>query len=186
MTVVLVVLDGFGIGDDPERNALMAAPMWNWHRLMDEFPHAQLGASGADVGLPDGQMGNSEVGHLNLGAGRVVMQDLVRINVAIENGSFFENPAFLDACAELGYPATDDHNAPDSTGAGPHPMGVVPPLDADGERGGGHPAGPRLHRQLHGRQARRLRGGRAHPEGPGGRDRHLHRAGDDAHRFKNR
>ena len=51
MTVVLVVLDGFGLSDDPERNALMAAPMWNWHRIIGEFPHAQLGAAGADVGL---------------------------------------------------------------------------------------------------------------------------------------
>ena len=100
MTVVLVVLDGFGIGDDPQRNALMAAPMWNWHRLLDEFPHARLGAAGADVGLPDGQMGNSEVGHLNLGAGFRVLQDLPRITRAIADGSFFENEVLGGACRE--------------------------------------------------------------------------------------
>ena len=100
MTVVLVVLDGFGIGDDPQRNALMAAPMWNWHRLLDEFPHARLGAAGADVGLPDGQMGNSEVGHLNLGAGFRVLQDLPRITQAIADGSFFENDVLGGACRE--------------------------------------------------------------------------------------
>jgi 2,3-bisphosphoglycerate-independent phosphoglycerate mutase len=100
MTVVLVVLDGFGINDDPERNALMAAPMWNWHRLVDEFPHAQLGASGTDVGLPDGQMGNSEVGHLNLGAGFRVLQDLPRITQAIADGTFHENAVLGGACRE--------------------------------------------------------------------------------------
>ncbi|HSI99343.1 MAG TPA: 2,3-bisphosphoglycerate-independent phosphoglycerate mutase [Patescibacteria group bacterium] len=100
MTVVLVVLDGFGLSDDPERNALMAAPMWNWHRIVGEFPHARLGAAGADVGLPDGQMGNSEVGHLNLGAGFRVLQDLPRITQAIADGTFFENEVLAGACRE--------------------------------------------------------------------------------------
>ena len=100
MTVVLVVLDGFGISDDPDRNALLAAPMWNWHRLLGEFPHARLGASGADVGLPDGQMGNSEVGHLNLGAGFRVLQDLPRISAAIADGTFFANEVLGGACRE--------------------------------------------------------------------------------------
>jgi 2,3-bisphosphoglycerate-independent phosphoglycerate mutase len=100
VTVVLVVLDGFGLSDDPARNALMAASMWNWHRVVDEFPHAQLGAAGADVGLPDGQMGNSEVGHLNLGAGFRVLQDLPRITQAIADGTFFDNAVLAGACRE--------------------------------------------------------------------------------------
>lgn len=100
MTVVLVVLDGFGLSDDPARNALMAASMWNWHRLVDEFPHARLGAAGSDVGLPEGQMGNSEVGHLNLGAGLRVLQDLPRITGSIADGSFFANEVLVGACHE--------------------------------------------------------------------------------------
>ncbi|HEX7171927.1 MAG TPA: 2,3-bisphosphoglycerate-independent phosphoglycerate mutase [Candidatus Limnocylindria bacterium] len=100
MTVVLVVLDGFGLNDDPARNALLAAPMWNWHRLLDEYPHAQLAASGEAVGLPPGQMGNSEVGHLNLGAGFRVLQDLPRITQAIADGSFFTNEILTGACRE--------------------------------------------------------------------------------------
>ncbi len=98
MTVLLVVLDGFGIGDDPERNALMAASMWNWHRLLAEWPNAQLAASGEAVGLPAGQMGNSEVGHLNLGAGFRVLQDLPRISAAVRDGSFFDNAVLRAAC----------------------------------------------------------------------------------------
>ena len=100
MTVVLVVLDGFGLNDDPARNALLAAPMWNWHRLLEEYPHAQLAASGDAVGLPPGQMGNSEVGHLNLGAGFRVLQDLPRITQAIADGSFFANEILAGACRE--------------------------------------------------------------------------------------
>lgn len=98
MTVVLVVLDGFGIGDDPARNALMAAAMWNWNRALGEFPHCRLEASGEAVGLPAGQMGNSEVGHLTIGAGARVLQDLPRINAAIADGSFFGNDALLATC----------------------------------------------------------------------------------------
>ena len=98
MTVVLVVLDGFGLNEDPGRNALLAASMWNWNRLLAEWPHARLAASGEAVGLPQGQMGNSEVGHLNLGAGFRVLQDLPRINAAIADGSFFGNEALLEAC----------------------------------------------------------------------------------------
>ncbi len=100
MSVVLVVLDGFGLSDDPDRNALMAASMWNWKRLLEEYPHAQLAAAGADVGLPDGQMGNSEVGHLNLGAGFRVLQDLPRITAAIADESFFDNEVLGGACRE--------------------------------------------------------------------------------------
>lgn len=89
--VVLVVLDGFGIGHDPQRNALMAAKMPAWHELLATWPSCQLEASGAAVGLPDGQMGNSEVGHLNLGAGFRVLQDLPRITRAIADGTFATN-----------------------------------------------------------------------------------------------
>jgi 2,3-bisphosphoglycerate-independent phosphoglycerate mutase len=89
--VVLCVLDGFGIGDDPRRNALIAARMPAWQALTGEWPTCRLEASGEAVGLPAGQMGNSEVGHLNLGAGFPVVQDLPRINRAIADGSFFDN-----------------------------------------------------------------------------------------------
>lgn len=98
MTLVLLVLDGFGIGDDPARNALMTARMPVWDRLVREEASAQLEASGEAVGLPAGQMGNSEVGHLNIGAGFRVLQDLPRINHAIEDGSFGRNPALRRAC----------------------------------------------------------------------------------------
>jgi len=96
--IVLVVLDGFGVGQDPEVDAITAANMPTWRSLLVRWPHAVLGASGEDVGLPPGQMGNSEVGHLNLGAGRPVLQDLPRIDAAIADGSFFERPALLAAC----------------------------------------------------------------------------------------
>jgi 2,3-bisphosphoglycerate-independent phosphoglycerate mutase len=96
--IVLVVLDGFGIGRDPATDAIAAAPMPHWRALLGRWPHAVLRASEDAVGLPKGQMGNSEVGHLNLGAGRPVLQDLPRIDAAIEDGSFFARPAFLDAC----------------------------------------------------------------------------------------
>ena len=92
-TVVLVVLDGFGHNDDPARNALLAADMPVWRGLMAEWPTCMLQASGEAVGLPAGQMGNSEVGHLNLGAGFRVLQDLPRISSAISDGTFFENAA---------------------------------------------------------------------------------------------
>nr|MBA4170228.1 2,3-bisphosphoglycerate-independent phosphoglycerate mutase [Chloroflexota bacterium] len=95
MTIVLVVLDGFGIGDDPERSALASASLWNWNRMLAEWPHCRLEASGEAVGLPPGQMGNSEVGHLNLGAGFRVLQDLPRISAAIADGLFFSNDVLL-------------------------------------------------------------------------------------------
>ena len=98
MTLTLVILDGFGIGTDPARNALLVARMPVWERLTHEWPTAQLEASGVAVGLPPGQMGNSEVGHLNLGAGFRVLQDLPRINQAIEDGSFRETAALVAAC----------------------------------------------------------------------------------------
>jgi 2,3-bisphosphoglycerate-independent phosphoglycerate mutase len=96
--IVLVVLDGFGIGRDPASDAIAASPMPVWRGLLERWPHSILQASGEAVGLPAGQMGNSEVGHLNLGAGRPVLQDLPRIDAAIDDGSFFTRPAFLRAC----------------------------------------------------------------------------------------
>ena len=95
--LVLVVLDGFGIGKRPADDAIVAAQMPRWRSLIAEWPNARLQASGRDVGLPAGQMGNSEVGHLNLGAGKPVVQDLPRIDAAIEDGSFNQNPALVTA-----------------------------------------------------------------------------------------
>jgi 2,3-bisphosphoglycerate-independent phosphoglycerate mutase len=96
--IVLVVLDGFGIGRDPGADAIAAASMPRWRALLDANPHAVLRASEDAVGLPAGQMGNSEVGHLNLGAGRPVLQDLPRIDAAIADGSFAGRPALVAAC----------------------------------------------------------------------------------------
>lgn len=97
--VVLVVLDGWGHRASSEGNAIAMASTPTWDRLWARAPRTLLEASGLAVGLPEGQMGNSEVGHLNLGAGRVVMQDLVRIGAGIRDGSFHEIAAFRDACA---------------------------------------------------------------------------------------
>jgi 2,3-bisphosphoglycerate-independent phosphoglycerate mutase len=95
--VSLLILDGFGLGKDYDGNAIIKANTPNMDRYFKDYPNTQLAASGLDVGLPEGQMGNSEVGHLNIGAGRIVYQSLTRINVSIENGEFFKNQAFLDA-----------------------------------------------------------------------------------------
>ena len=96
--IVLVVLDGFGLGGNPDVDAIAAASMPTWYGLIHRWPGAVLGASEGDVGLPEGQMGNSEVGHLNLGAGRPVLQDLPRIDASIADNSFFKRPAFIEAC----------------------------------------------------------------------------------------
>jgi 2,3-bisphosphoglycerate-independent phosphoglycerate mutase len=96
--IVLVVLDGFGIGPDPARDAIASAPMPRWRAMLAANPHGVLRASEDAVGLPVGQMGNSEVGHLNLGAGRPVLQDLPRIDAAIADGSFYARPALVAAC----------------------------------------------------------------------------------------
>jgi len=93
--VVLVVLDGFGERPETDGNAVRLARMPTFAGIYQRYPHVLIGASGNDVGLPDGQMGNSEVGHLNLGAGRIVYQDIVRIDKAIADGSFYENPALI-------------------------------------------------------------------------------------------
>jgi 2,3-bisphosphoglycerate-independent phosphoglycerate mutase len=99
--VVLVVLDGWGYRPEREGNAIALASTPNWQRLWQSYPHTLLQASGLAVGLPQGQMGNSEVGHLNLGAGRVVPQDLVRISQSIQDGSFYELEPLVRLCAEL-------------------------------------------------------------------------------------
>src|SRR6266508_549892 len=95
---LLVGLDGWGNSARREGNAILLQGTPNLDRLAAQFPVSQLPASGLAVGLPEGQMGNSEVGHTNIGAGRVVYQDLVRINRAVEDGSFFANDALLMAC----------------------------------------------------------------------------------------
>jgi len=97
--VVLCVLDGWGLAPDSPSNAVTRANTPRLRALLETYPHATLRASGRDVGLPDGVMGNSEVGHLTMGAGYVQYQELVRINDAIENGSFFENAVLRAACA---------------------------------------------------------------------------------------
>ena len=99
--VVLVVLDGWGYREEREGNAIRMARVPTWDRLWSRAPRTLLNASELAVGLPEGQMGNSEVGHLNLGAGRVVMQDIVRIDLSIRDGSFFRIPAFTELCAHV-------------------------------------------------------------------------------------
>ena len=96
--VVLLILDGWGHRDDPTDNALAQATLPNWNALLRDCPHTLIHTEGRHVGLPDGQMGNSEVGHMNLGAGRIVYQDLTRIDAAIEDGTFFENDELRAAC----------------------------------------------------------------------------------------
>src|SRR5918996_2287377 len=111
---LLVVLDGFGINPRRDHNAIALARTPVWDDLLARYPHTRLGASGLAVGLPRGQMGNSEVGHTNLGAGRVVDQDIVRITRAIEEGDFFENPALTRAV-----------DAAKAAGGALHVMGLV-------------------------------------------------------------
>jgi 2,3-bisphosphoglycerate-independent phosphoglycerate mutase len=96
--LLLLILDGWGHREDPTDNALAQARLPNWRRLLAECPHTLVHTEGRFVGLPDGQMGNSEVGHMNIGAGRIVYQDLTRIDAAIEDGSFFANPELVAAC----------------------------------------------------------------------------------------
>ena len=101
----LIIMDGFGLEGPSAGNAVVNAPTPNLDRIFRDFPGCRLSASGLDVGLPEGQMGNSEVGHTNMGAGRVVFQDLPHISRDIESGEFFKNPAYLEAmsnCREWG------------------------------------------------------------------------------------
>ncbi len=94
---LLMILDGWGIGNHSKSDVIYSTPTPYWDYLLANYPHSQLQASGENVGLPDGQMGNSEVGHLNIGAGRVVYQDLVKINKACADGSILENPEIKSA-----------------------------------------------------------------------------------------
>ncbi|MEO1961527.1 MAG: 2,3-bisphosphoglycerate-independent phosphoglycerate mutase, partial [Paracoccus sp. (in: a-proteobacteria)] len=112
--VILCILDGWGISDRPEQSAPDQARTPNFDRLMRHCPHARLTTFGPDVGLPSGQMGNSEVGHTNIGAGRVVAMDLGQIDLAIEDGSFFGNETLGGFVARL-----------KETGGSAHLMGVV-------------------------------------------------------------
>src|SRR5256712_10058780 len=99
--VVLIVLDGWGFRPGQTGNAIELGRTPTWHRLWAKAPRTLLNASGLAVGLPESQIGNSEVGHLNLGAGRVVPQDIVRISQAIDSGAFFHIPALVELCGEL-------------------------------------------------------------------------------------
>jgi 2,3-bisphosphoglycerate-independent phosphoglycerate mutase len=115
---MLMILDGFGVSPDTRGNAVAAAKKPNLDRFYKDFPSVTLGASGEDVGLPDGQMGNSEVGHLNIGAGRIVYQDYTRVSKAVRDGDFFENAALnraMDKVAE----------GPDGRGGALHLMGLL-------------------------------------------------------------
>ncbi|MDE6715206.1 MAG: 2,3-bisphosphoglycerate-independent phosphoglycerate mutase [Muribaculaceae bacterium] len=94
---LLMILDGWGIGDRSKSDVIYSTPTPYWDYLLNTYPHSELQASGENVGLPDGQMGNSEVGHLNIGAGRVLYQDLVKINKSIADGSIMNNPEIKSA-----------------------------------------------------------------------------------------
>jgi len=98
--LLLMILDGWGINRNPDHNAVALATTPNLNALLAEYPHTEIRTSGMAVGLPDGQMGNSEVGHLNIGAGRVVYQDLTRISKSIMDGDFFTNPVLLECIAK--------------------------------------------------------------------------------------
>src|SRR3954470_15736695 len=107
--VVLVILDGWGINPQREDNAIALADTSNMDKLWEEYPHTALNASEHFVGLPEGQMGNSEVGHQNMGAGFVVYQELTRLDTAIKDGSFFENPELVGACEHVAARASTLH-----------------------------------------------------------------------------
>ena len=111
---LLLILDGWGIGNHTKSDVIYSTPTPYWDSLLASYPHSQLQASGENVGLPDGQMGNSEVGHLNIGAGRVLYQDLVKINKAIKDGSILENPEIKSAFSYA-----------QKTGKGMHFMGLT-------------------------------------------------------------
>jgi 2,3-bisphosphoglycerate-independent phosphoglycerate mutase len=114
--VLLLILDGWGHREEPADNAIAQARLPNWQRLLADCPHTLIHTSGLHVGLPDGQMGNSEVGHMNLGAGRIVYQDLTRIDAAIADGSFATNAELLAAC-----------DAVNANGATLHVFGLLSP-----------------------------------------------------------
>ena len=114
--VVLLILDGWGHREETRDNALALAELPHWRHLLATCPHTLVHTEGRHVGLPDGQMGNSEVGHMNLGAGRIVYQDLTRVDAAIEDGSFFENEELRAACI-----------AAKASGGTLHVMGLLSP-----------------------------------------------------------
>src|SRR5437870_2382312 len=95
--LVLIILDGWGYRAETKANAIALARKPTYDRLLREYPNTLIHTSGKYVGLPDGQMGNSEVGHLNIGAGRIVTMDITKIDVMIQNGNFFSNPVLLEA-----------------------------------------------------------------------------------------
>jgi 2,3-bisphosphoglycerate-independent phosphoglycerate mutase len=99
--LVLIVLDGWGYREDPQHNAIYSANKPNWDKFWAAYPHTLISGSGSDVGLPCGQMGNSEVGHLHMGAGRLVPQDLMRIDNAVSDGSFFQNEVLRAALSQV-------------------------------------------------------------------------------------
>ena len=111
---LLMILDGWGVGNHTKSDVIYCTPTPYWDSLLARYPHSQLQASGENVGLPDGQMGNSEVGHLNIGAGRVLYQDLVKINKAIKDGSILDNPEIKSAFSYA-----------QKTGKGMHFMGLT-------------------------------------------------------------
>ena len=96
-TLALIVLDGWGYREDADQNAILAANTPNLDALTKAYPNTLISGSGLDVGLPEGQMGNSEVGHVNLGAGRVVYQDFTKVTKSIADGEFEHNPALVKA-----------------------------------------------------------------------------------------
>jgi len=96
--IVLIILDGWGYSENTKHNAIQTANKPVWNRLWQEYPHTLINASGTSVGLPDMQMGNSEVGHMNIGSGRIISQDFTRINNSIIDGSFFKNTTLTNAC----------------------------------------------------------------------------------------
>jgi 2,3-bisphosphoglycerate-independent phosphoglycerate mutase len=114
--VLLLILDGWGHRDDAAHNAIAKANAPNWRRLLAEYPHTLVDTFGEHVGLPHGQMGNSEVGHMNIGSGRIVYQDLTRIDAGIAGGTFFENAALAGAC-----------DAAKRTGGTLHVLGLASP-----------------------------------------------------------
>jgi 2,3-bisphosphoglycerate-independent phosphoglycerate mutase len=114
--VLLLILDGWGHREDSAHNAIAKANAPNWRHLLATYPHTLVETHGEYVGLPDGQMGNSEVGHMNIGSGRIVYQDLTRIDAAIRDGTFFENAALAGAC-----------DAAKKSGGTLHVMGLMSP-----------------------------------------------------------
>ncbi|MDN4072151.1 2,3-bisphosphoglycerate-independent phosphoglycerate mutase [Fictibacillus terranigra] len=107
--VALIILDGFACRGEEKGNAVAHAKKPNFDRYWETYPHSHLTACGEAVGLPPGQMGNSEVGHLNIGAGRIVYQSLTRVNLAIKEGDFYENPTFIEAMNEVKKKGTNLH-----------------------------------------------------------------------------